>query len=130
MAAPHYGVAGCTDPIDTDRVTWEHPVSALHVGGPADGSVPTLSAEQIGQWHWQRFLVIDGIWPAELVAEAGAQWAALSVGQQGTVRRSGGSFPWGEHLSAADLVAVHSRILRAVAQLLGTDEIMLTQSGE
>jgi ectoine hydroxylase-related dioxygenase (phytanoyl-CoA dioxygenase family) len=41
-----------------------------------------------------------------------------------------GGFPWDHtRLSAPNHIAVHSRVLRAVSQLLGTEEIMLTQSG-
>lgn len=56
--------------------------------------------------------------------QATSQWEAVD-GQDDV-----GSFPWDPaQLSAPNFIAVHSRILRAVAQLLGTEELMLTQSG-
>jgi hypothetical protein len=129
--APHYGYAGLDDPVVRDSVAWEVPAPA------AAGDGPTLSAAQVRQWHGQRFLVIDDVWPRELIAEAVEQWealqpapsAALPAAEAKAAGAPAGGFPWGEQLSAARLLPLHPRILRAVAQLLDTEEIMLTQSG-
>jgi|EP01049_Picozoa_sp_SAG25_P009068 hypothetical protein len=82
MAAPHYGFTGTDDPPVRDSVHWEWPVQALPPpppplaqgagGGGDDAGGPTLSDAQVRRWHEQRFLVIDGVWPAGLIAEVRA----------------------------------------------------------
>lgn len=138
MSAPHYGFTGDDDPVDRDVATFEHPCQALNVAA-TDGSEPVLSPEQIEQWHSERFLVIDGIWPSDLIQAAAGELEALyptptadhsaeELSQTSPTQDPGG-FPWGPQLQSANLVPTHPRILRAVSQLLGTEELMLTQSG-
>ena len=67
MVAPHYGYTGDDDPAMRDIVSWESPVQAMP--GRDGATLPTLSDTQVRQWHEQRFLVLDGIWPADLIAE-------------------------------------------------------------
>jgi hypothetical protein len=138
MSAPHYGYTGDDDPAKRDLPTFEHPCHACN-SAAEDGSEPVLSVEQIKQWHSERFLVIDGVWPTELIQAAGAELEALYPTPSAShsaeeLREAGpthdpGGFPWGPHLGSANLIPTHPRALRAVAQLLGTEEIMLTQSG-
>ena len=123
LQAPHYGYTGADDPAARDVVEWEQPVQALN-REVTDGSADVLTPEQIETWHSERYLVISGIWPAELIAVAAAQFEAIyptpsaeisaeELLERGPAHDVGG-FPWGPHLSAANIVAVHPRILRAV----------------
>ena len=139
MSAPYYGYTSPDDPCPRDCAEWAFPTPALHVGGPVDGSVPTLSKEQIKQWHDRRFVVVDDIWPAHVIGAAAAQWRSVypvpSMPRGAEELRAAqseagaiGPFPWADELLSCNLIPVHTRILQAVAQLLGTAEIILTQS--
>lgn len=138
MSAPHYGFTGDDDPADRDVATFEYPCQAVNTS-VEDGSAPVLSDAQIEQWRSERFLVIDGVWPTELIQAAAGEFEALyptpsashsaeELNTAGPTQAPGG-FPWGPHLASANLIPTHPRALRAVAQLLGTEELMLTQSG-
>jgi hypothetical protein len=137
--APHYGYTGEDDPPTRDVASWEHPSCAINLG-VTDGSTDVLTAEQVEKWTTERYLVIDSIWPQELIAAAAAQFEAIypspgpETGSAEAIAAAGptqevGGFPWGPRLSAANHIPVHPRILRAVSQLLGTEELYLTQSG-
>ena len=73
MAAPHYGAlgGGVAEPPALDRVAWAEPTPALPHTHP-----DVLTAEQVRQWLERRFVVVDNIWPAELIAREAEQWRA------------------------------------------------------
>ena len=65
-----------------DEERWVHPTSCIRPGsaGAFDLSTasnghppPVLTAAQISQWRSSGFCVVDGLWPAALIAEAIAQ---------------------------------------------------------
>ena len=102
------------------------------------GHPDTLTPEQVQHWREKRYLVVDNIWPMELMQEAAAQWEAYCPtptsyehAAELKAREGGGpgGFPYGPEMMASNQSTLHPRILRAVAQLLGTDELQLTQSG-
>ena len=133
-AAPNYGYSGDADPAERDTLSWAVPVEAN-----PQGHADTLTPEQVQHWHNHRYLVVNGIWLAELIAEEVAQleeffptptsWehAAELKAREGAP--GPGGFPFGPQMSAANQATLHPRALRAVSQLLGTDELLLTQSG-
>lgn len=136
--APHYGALGgaAKPPPVLDQVQWCEPTPAL-----PHGHADVLTPQQVRQWHEQRFVCVDGIWPADLIAREAAQWearfpapSAESSAEELEARpapEGPATFPYGDDMEAANHTTVHPRALRAVAQLLGvrTEEILLTQSG-
>ena len=137
-AAPNYGWTGESDPPERDELAWAVPVQANPIG-----ATDTLTPAQVRQWREQRYLVVDGIWPTELIAQEAAQMEAVyptptsyeHAAELKTMSEAPdavhfGSFPFSDELCpAANQTTLHPRALRAVAQLLGTDELLLTQSG-
>ena len=109
------------------------------------GHDDVLSAEMVAAWHANGWLLVDGVLPAGLVAAAAADGAAIyptPSGSNGTAEQlassgrlrlgDGGNsvstdFPYNSR--ALNQVVVHPRMLRAVEQLLATDDIRLTQAG-
>ena len=136
MAAPHYGAlgGGVPEPQALDRVAWAEPTPAL-----PHSHHDVLTREQVRQWHEQRFVVVDNIWPAELIAREAEQWRArfpqpsadhsAEELQARPPPHGPDGFPFTEDMEAANHTTVHPRALRAVEQLLGTGELLLTQSG-
>ena len=63
--APHYGALGgaAKPPPVLDQVQWCEPTPAL-----PHGHADVLTPQQVRQWHEQRFVCVDGIWPADLIA--------------------------------------------------------------
>ena len=113
---------------------------------PEDVSTSTddtiLTPEQVARWKRDRYLVLDGLWPAELIAEAVATAAAefpdpsethpaatLGEGQSGF----GGigtnrEFPFDSEHDVYNMLTLHPRVLRCCSQLLGTSGLRLTRS--
>ena len=121
---------------------WLEPEPALPPSAPG-GDV--LTAEQVRKFRDAGFLVVDGLWPAALVEAAAADSAeiygtpdshaaAVALAQQQQRLRdspsgAGTSFPFAQR--SFNSLTLHSRTLRAVAQLLGQSEqqLRLTQAG-
>ena len=79
----------------------------------------TLTPEQEHSWRTRGFCLVDGVWPAELIAQAAAGLAA----GEGLGMGEGQEFP--SDLGTINDVTLHPRLLRAVAQLLQTEETEL-----
>lgn len=133
---------------DTDRV-WVEPSAALPVlteRGAGDG--PVLTPEQVKAWRTEGALICHGVWPEALIEECRTYlsatkpqpppeaktwtveqlqtWASESRGAPG----GPGGFPFDLHTNHCfNEVTLHPRLLRAASQLLGTDDLRLTQSG-
>ena len=135
--APHYGAlgGGLQTPPVLDQVKWCDPTPAL-----PEGHADVLTSQQVQLWHEERFVCVDGIWPSDLIAREAAQWEARfpvpsadasadELHERMMSEAPAMTFPFGEDMDAANHSTVHLRALRAVAQLLGTDQIFLTQSG-
>ena len=90
-----------------------YPSPAL-TGDPQDN---TLSTTQIKNWHHQGFCLVDGVWPNELIRQAvtGLTATGLEPGMG-----QGKEFP--SDLESLNEITLHPRLLRAIAQLLNTDE--------
>ena len=124
---------------DADRV-WVEPTVAL----PGDG--PVLTPEQVKEWQDDGALVCHGVWPESLIEECRSYLSATkpqpppeahdwSIEQLESWDSSGapggaGGFPFDRDTNHCfNEVTLHPRLLRAASQLLGTDDLRLTQSG-
>ena len=107
---------------------WEEPEQAL----PLD-STDVLTPAQIRQWREQGWLVLDNIWPSDVIAAAAAAAEAIYPKPTpsadapivpgftaGAAAQHERDFPFSR--SALNEVVLHPRILRVAAQLLGTDD--------
>ena len=109
-----------------DSVCWEYPAAA----NPLSEATAVLRPEQVAQWHERGFLVVDGIWPPELIAAAAAaatdlQTPELPDGEGDPTVGADSHFPH-EH-SALNEVVLHPRVLAMVRQLLnGTAEFYVS----
>ena len=90
----------------------------------ASTATTVLAADQVARWRSKGWLVVDGIWPEPLIAEARRQAQAVHLPQpkstQEPAPRSHTRFP--QHptrLSAVIQIALCPRLLQAAAQLLG-----------
>ena len=105
------------------------------------GEAPPLTPEQVGRFRSAGALVLDGLWPADLVAAATLQAEARYPAPE--LLPPGFQIPYGTSpaprnhirfpmepsvLGALNEITVHPRILAAAAQLLGTDDLRCTQS--
>jgi hypothetical protein len=113
------------------RRRWVHPSPVL--AGPDDAS-SVLTDEQVRSWNETGACIVDGLWPAELVARVKAEAEATF---RGSCRDSGGrrglssnlmSFP--AQQASLNEMSLHPRLLTAMSQLLRvpTTELRLTQS--
>ena len=123
---------------------WVEPTLALRQGAPS-----VLTPAQVQQWKEQRFVVVDGIWPADLIADAVRAHtgfvppispdnpaAELVRGKDFRGRQTGfgagnreQEFPFdSKELDAFNQLTLHPRALQAVAQLLGTNDLRVTRS--
>ena len=106
---------------------WQQPEQAL----PLD-STDVLTPAQIRQWREHGWLVLDNIWPSDVIAAAAAAAEAIYPKPTpsadapivpsfatGAVAQHERDFPFSR--SALNEVVLHPRILRVAAQLLGTD---------
>ena len=76
----------------------------------ADGSDGPLSAAQVNRFEREGLLLLDGLFPVELVAEAAE--AAQSYGQLG------GQYPYSDELECFNTITLHPHLLTAASQLL------------
>jgi hypothetical protein len=108
---------------------WEAPESVAASGA--------LSAEQIRRWRSTGALLLNGLLPAALVARAAEQ----SARRYPHPAPPGYQLPYGQPLTshirfpmetavlgALNDVTVNERLLSAASQLLGSDELRITQS--
>ena len=100
-----------------------------------------LSAEQVEQWRTQRYLVLDGLFPARLIAEAvachteefptptperpSAELAGDAGGGFGGIGTSR-EFPFDVEHDVYNMLTLHPRALKT--QLLGTSDLRVTHS--
>lgn len=76
-----------------------------------------LSVAQVRHWHRHGYLVLDDLWPAATIAAAAAAAEDMyPVDMPSDHRRENRSFPFSR--SALNDVVLHSRVLKAVTQLL------------
>ena len=87
---------------------------------PAVGwTAPVLSPEQVAAFHRDRFIIVSGVWPSELLAQHTAVHAQLfpepTVTPGLDTAAHGGSvqFPFPAEQMAANLVTLHPRIMTA-----------------
>jgi hypothetical protein len=81
-------------------------------------------------WHREGFTVVNGVLPPDLVAaevaEAIATYPDMSAGESSPPSPQGSNdFPF--DMPAKNDVSVHPRLLRAVSQLLDTEDIRLSE---
>jgi hypothetical protein len=101
---------------------WARPEPALAMA--ADSAAPALSRPQVQQWTEEGYVVVHGLWPAPLIAEAVAQLhAAVGAGQ------ALGGFPYGPELGALNRIILHARVLRAAEQCLRTSDLRFSGGG-
>ena len=109
---------------------WQQPQQAL----PLDG-VDVLTRTQIQQWREEGWLVLDNIWPRDVIVAAAAAAEQIYpkptpnaetptapglITTSTTTAPHERDFPFSRF--ALNEVVLHPRILRAAAQLLGTDD--------
>ena len=124
---------------------WAEPSPAL-----GQGAASVLTPAQVQQWQEQRFVLVDGVWPADLIADAvrahtdffpdispANSAAELAQGKDFRGRQSGfgggnreQEFPFdsSSDLDVFNQLTLHARALQAVGQLLGTDDLRVTRS--
>lgn len=105
----------------------------------APDSAP-LTAAQVARFHAERYLVLDGLFPPELIAQALAvntadfptpsadKPAADLQAARSTHALGSREFPFDEEHDAYNQLTLHPRALRCVAQLLGTADLRVTRS--
>ena len=131
------------------------PPGALHTDGggatrPAQWAEPQdisaapdsapLTAAQVAQFQRERYLVLDGMYPAELIARAmavnttdfptpsAAEPAAALAEASAEAPLGSREFPFDEAHDVYNLLTLHPRALRCVAQLVGTADLRITRS--
>ena len=89
-----------------------------------------LTKAQVKRWLEQGYVLLDGLLPRELTQAARAEAVRRLRGQVRTDSRADTledcTFPTGN--AALDGITLHPHVLRAVAQCLGTEDILLSQS--
>ena len=80
-----------------------------------------LRPEQVAQWHERGFLVVDGIWPSDLITAAAASATRMQTpdvpeGNDDPTVGACSHFPHGS--SALNAVVLHPRVLAMVSQLV------------
>ncbi|MDA1298624.1 MAG: phytanoyl-CoA dioxygenase family protein [Proteobacteria bacterium] len=124
-----------------DASDWWHPekLKSDAERGPGEG---ILSEAEVSQFRHAGFVVVNGLWPEELVAQASSEARELhpparilEAVQAGTRFRGFSAMPWtgwGEASADAALnqMTIHPRALGAVAQLMGVNmmDLRLSQS--
>ncbi|MCH2172498.1 phytanoyl-CoA dioxygenase family protein [Myxococcota bacterium] len=102
----------------------------------ANDSEHVLTLAQVERWREQGFALVDGVIPSELL-EAAIEDARAAYPAAGTPESesivdfgSGGHMVFPFHSSAANDITLHPRLLRSVAELLGSRirDLRLTQS--
>jgi len=130
------GMNGGREPV------WEVPQQLAAALPPADevavaggahcgGASTPLSAQQLASFAERRFIALDNVFPAELLAAHIAIHAKHFPDPGPDLREpptSSVQFPFAEDDMAANLITLHPRVLSVVSQLLGTDDIRLTRS--
>lgn len=122
--------------------SWVDPKQLVDPGQQQQAS-RVLSEEQVAAWRRNGWLLVDGVLSAQLAADAAADGATIYPAPSesrsaeelaaGQVRLGDGGnsvstdFPYNSR--ALNDVVVNLRMLRAASQLLGTDDIRLTQAG-
>ena len=113
-------------PSQLCKAPWAEPSPAL----PLDHASATLTDEQVAHWHREGYAVVNGVLPPELVAAECAE-AILTYPDMGPAdtspppRQGANDFPF--DMPAKNDASVHPRLLRAVAQLLDTEAIRLSE---
>ena len=88
---------------------------------PLDASV--LTPSQIHKWRTEGYLLIDGIFPSDLIDGARAALTALNPGSLGT---SNVAYPTSS--KTLNSLLIHPRLVSAGAALLGSEQLRMTQS--
>ncbi len=112
---------------------WIDPAPCLPETSGAGG---VLTSGQVASWRRHGFAFVDGVLPAELLAQARADSLALfpnagsGEAEHVTDFGSSGKMAFPSESAAANALTLHPRLLRAVAQLLDVDvrRLRLTQS--
>jgi hypothetical protein len=108
-----------TAPTSIDRFAYPTPAR-----DGAEGT-PVLTDEHVASWRDAGFVLVDGVLPADLVAElrdaAGAHFPAAGAAEAEAITDFGSSVNFPSRLAGFDQVTLHPRLLTAVAQLLGRD---------
>eukprot|EP01032_Pedospumella_encystans_P036000 gene36000-40712_t len=82
-----------------------------------------ISKENVLQWRKQGYLLVDNLFPRELVDATLSEIKELTMSKQGTNDfevGDGKTFPTG--LSCLDSLSLDAGLVRAVKKLLGSDE--------
>ena len=104
---------------------WAEPRQSL----PA-GSTAVLTRKMLASSERDRFLVVDGIWPAELLQEHIAihqlRYPEPCEGlDPAEINSAAAQFALPPEEMVANLITLHPRIMAACAQLLGTSDLRL-----
>uniref|UniRef100_A0A0G4HX87 Uncharacterized protein n=1 Tax=Chromera velia CCMP2878 TaxID=1169474 RepID=A0A0G4HX87_9ALVE len=105
-----------------------YPTEALQQGSEG-GAV--LQDSDVTQWREKGFALVSGVFPSEAVSDVSEKGRGIYASADLSGIRDFGSggkleFPTGE--TACDSFTLHPRLLKAVSQLLGTEDLRLTQS--
>ena len=108
--------------------TWCPPQPCL----PQSAERP-LTAEQVQHWRTHGWLVLSELWPRDLLAEAVVTAEGLFPTPEGYAagesHHGTSNFPFDHELSdPLNQLTVHPRFVALSTQLLGTDEVRLTQA--
>ena len=95
---------------------------------PALRGAATLTDAHVVQWQTHGYAVVEGVFPAELIAaEVEEARASFPEPSPDMVLEHGTSCDFPFATPARNDVALHPRLLRAVAQLLGTEALRLSE---
>ena len=102
-----------------------------------------LTAAQVAQWRTQRYLVLDGLYPSQLVEDTvrchtkqfptptpehtAAELAVGAGGGFGGIG-TGREFPFDAEHDVYNMLTLHPRALKVCEQLLGTSDLRVTRS--
>jgi hypothetical protein len=102
-----------------------------------------LTAAQVAQWRTQRYLVLDGLYPSQLVEDTvrchteqfptptpehtAAELAVGAGGGFGGIG-TGREFPFDAEHDVYNMLTLHPRALKMCEQLLGTSDLRVTRS--
>ena len=119
--------------------------SSNHADACSTCTAPPLTEAQVREWRERKCCAVDGVWPAELVARVAADASAIFRGSTAArgatdlqpdgyattaLGHNAMAFPCGRS-AALNEATLHPRLLAAVAQLLGKEQVSdlrLTQS--
>ena len=112
-----------------------HPAKTIEPSPARTADGPALTDEQVACWRERGFALVDGLFPAELIARARSD-AARAFPEPGTAEAEtihdfgSGALEFPTSSDAFNALTLHPRLLGALSQLLGAEpaDLRLTQS--